>query len=358
MRLLLSAMTALAIAACAEEGARAVRVAATVETEPAPSTEDAADDPAIWVRAGDPARSLVLGTDKQTGLYVYDLLGNLVQSLPVGPLNNVDIRRNIAGAPFDVAAASNDGRNVVSLFSIDRRSGAVAPLADFPTGKDEPYGLCLASMGGALSIIVTYKDGAVQFFSVQPGDLQSGVAGAVPARLERTLAFSSQLEGCVADEENARFFVGEEQKGVWAIDLDDPDAAPQLLDAVGGVSGLAADVEGVTIWRGADGAGFLVVSAQGADRFIVYDRQPPFAVRGAFSIASHLSGGELIDGVTGTDGIDAAAASLGDGFPRGLLAVQDDVNSDPAANQNFKYVDWRKIEKALDLPIVPFEQAD
>jgi 3-phytase len=41
------------------------RPAARVETEPVPSSGDAADDPAIWVHPGDPARSLVLGTDKK-----------------------------------------------------------------------------------------------------------------------------------------------------------------------------------------------------------------------------------------------------------------------------------------------------
>ena len=44
---------------------------AKVATEPVPSTGDAADDPAIWIHPDDPARSLVLGTDKK-GLAIQD----------------------------------------------------------------------------------------------------------------------------------------------------------------------------------------------------------------------------------------------------------------------------------------------
>ena len=55
-----------------------------LETEVAASYGDAADDPAIWVHPDDPAKSLVIGTDKQLGLYVFDLEGRAVQTLPDG----------------------------------------------------------------------------------------------------------------------------------------------------------------------------------------------------------------------------------------------------------------------------------
>ena len=50
-------------------------VTARVETVPAGSYGDAADDPAIWAHPTDPARSLVIATDKKAGLYVYDMQG-------------------------------------------------------------------------------------------------------------------------------------------------------------------------------------------------------------------------------------------------------------------------------------------
>ena len=48
--------------------AQVVEVTRTVETDPVPSSGDAADDPAIWVHPTDPSLSTVIGTDKNSGL--------------------------------------------------------------------------------------------------------------------------------------------------------------------------------------------------------------------------------------------------------------------------------------------------
>ena len=62
------------------------------ETPAVASSEDAADDPAIWVHPEDVSKSLILGTDKQAGLYVYNLKGEFLQFLKAGRVNNVDVR--------------------------------------------------------------------------------------------------------------------------------------------------------------------------------------------------------------------------------------------------------------------------
>ena len=43
------------------------------ETEPVVTDDDAADDPAIWINLDNTANSLIFGTDKKSGIYVYDL---------------------------------------------------------------------------------------------------------------------------------------------------------------------------------------------------------------------------------------------------------------------------------------------
>ena len=48
---------------------------ASVETQPVATDGDAADDPAIWLHPSNPERSLVIGTNKQSGLTVYNLRG-------------------------------------------------------------------------------------------------------------------------------------------------------------------------------------------------------------------------------------------------------------------------------------------
>ena len=73
-------------------GDPAVTVTARAETPPVgTANEDAADDPAIWRNAADPAASLVVGTDKKGGLYVYDLKGAQKSFLAAPGLNNVDL---------------------------------------------------------------------------------------------------------------------------------------------------------------------------------------------------------------------------------------------------------------------------
>ena len=57
--------------------AQTTQVSATVETDPVPGGGDA-DDAAIWVHPTDPALSMIIGTDKESGLGVYDLSGNQI----------------------------------------------------------------------------------------------------------------------------------------------------------------------------------------------------------------------------------------------------------------------------------------
>jgi myo-inositol-hexaphosphate 3-phosphohydrolase len=67
-------------------------VQATMETQPVDHGGDAADDPAIFVHPTDPAKSAIIATDKKGGMLVYDLTGKLLQYLPDGKMNNVDLR--------------------------------------------------------------------------------------------------------------------------------------------------------------------------------------------------------------------------------------------------------------------------
>src|SRR5262245_38111750 len=86
-----------------------VTPAAKVQTEPVPSAGDAADDPAIWIHPGDPASSLVIGTDKKGGLHAYSLDGRDRQLVSPGSRpNNVDIVYGfrLADRPVDLAIAS------------------------------------------------------------------------------------------------------------------------------------------------------------------------------------------------------------------------------------------------------------
>lgn len=307
-------------------------VPATAETDGMPERGDRADDPAIWVNTANPEASLILGTNKETGLYVYGLDGETRQFLPVGRLNNIDLRENLA-------VGSNDEVNGLSWFTIDSESATVTHLGDTPVEPAEPYGVCAGLMNGVFMASPTYKDGKVEIWTT-PITIDKDIA----PKLSRTLQLPGQLEGCVYHERSDRLFIGEEERGIWVLDLTDPKAEPEAFDMIADSNGLVADVEGLSIWDNGDGEAYLIASAQAKDRFVVYNLTSNLP-NGIFTVTQSADGS--IDAVTHTDGLDVSAEAL-PGYPRGLVVVQDDGNPAPEQNQNFKLVDWAAIEQALN----------
>ncbi len=328
-----------------------VRPQAKVQTEPVPHGGDAADDPAIWLHPTDPARSLILGTDKRGGLLVYDMDGRQRQLISEDSRpNNVDVLYGfkLGGKTVDLAVASvrAAGSSGVKVWAIDPAAGR---LSDVTAGKvlavfdgRVPYGLC------------TYrspKDGRCYFFVNSAGGqveqhlLEEAGEGKVKARRVRAFGLKSITEGCVADDELGQFYIAEESVGIWKFPAE-PDGGNQgRLIAKVGEHGLTRDVEGLTIYYAAGGRGYLIASSQGSDTFKVYTREGD----NRFVVTIDPAGGK-IDDVSDTDGIAVTNRPTSKLFPAGFLVVQDGSNS--GGNQNFKLYDWRDIA-AADLLVDP-----
>ncbi|KAA8998858.1 phytase [Affinibrenneria salicis] len=315
---------------------------AQLETEPVSSLGDAADDPAIWVNPVDGAASRILATDKQRGLLVYDLQGRKLQDLPVGRLNNVDLRAGlqIDGKTVDLAVASNRDNNSLHLFSIAPHSGEVAELGQIATPLPEIYGLCMfKDRQGAIYAIVNDKSGRFLQYRLQ------GERGAVRGQVVREFSLPSQPEGCVADDRQQRLFVGEEDVAVHALDAR-PDQPARLQQVIATGGALQADIEGMALYQGRQHS-YLVISSQGNSRYLVLDALPPYTLRGAFHIGLNAEAG--IDGASETDGLDVTSANLGGPWRQGMLVVQDGRNRMPEQTQNYKYLPWSAIAAALKL---------
>jgi 3-phytase len=314
------------------------------QTAPMARQGDAADDPAIWL-ASDPANARILGTNKKQGLLVYDLQGKQTQLLEVGRLNNVDVRQNIrlGGGKVDLAVSTQRDDNSMMLFTINA-NGDVAEAGRFPTGLKSIYGMCLYQpAGGGVEAFINDKDGTFQQYSI-------GLEGnKFSATLLRSFKVATQPEGCVADDANARLFLGEETRGIWTTSAN--AARPDALTVVLPVGAqLTADVEGMAIYRkpGArPDSGYLIVSSQGDSSYVVLDAQAPYKMRGRFKVGFNLSSG--IDGTSETDGLDVTSANLGGAYAQGMLVIQDGYKRLPDGPQNFKYVAWGDVEKALKL---------
>ena len=320
-----------------------VSVKPAVQTEVVMSQGDAADDPAIWVHPQTPALSRVLGTNKQQGLEVYDLQGKRVQHLPVGRLNNVDVRPGfeLGGRTVDLAVATNRDHNSLSVFSIDRATGTVQAAGEIATPVTDIYGLCLfKAPSGEIYSFANDKDGTfVQHRLYTKGDKVEG-------ELVRQFKVATQPEGCVADDRNQRLFLGEEDVAVWAVDAR-PDQ-PATLTSVIKVGGpVHDDIEGMGLYQ-TEKDNYLVISSQGNDSYVVVDAEPPYALRGAFRVGVNAAAG--IDGASETDGLEVTSANLGGPWHKGMLVVQDGRKRMPEQAQNFKYIPWAEVAKALHLP--------
>ena len=327
--------------------AGAVTVAASVETPPVASSGDAADDPAIWVNPADPAASLVLGTDKQASVEVYTLRGDRLQSIRVGRPNNIDLRMLDDDEDWSaLAAASNRTAQTISLFLVDQQ-GTLHWLQDseISTGLTEVYGLCMFRNEVGLQVFVNDTDGRYQQWLLRR---EASTAGnpRFSGQLLREFQVPDQPEGCVADDEQQRLFLGIEAQGVRTVAAshENPARLTSLADIDGSI--LAADVEGMSLYKSGAG-GSLVVSSQGNHSFALYDRLPPHSYRGSFVVADNADG--TIDGVSDTDGIDVSSVVRTADFPEGLIVVQDGANRLPRAAQNFKLVSWQLVAEALGL---------
>ncbi len=320
----------------------------SVETDPVASGADAADDPAIWANLEDPARSWVIGTDKQGGLHVYDMTGKSRHFAADGKMNNVDLRSayRLAGRDIVLVTASDRTNKAIAIYSLDTASGTLTSVADGlqPTGLSDPYGQCMyRDRRGRTYVFISDPDGLVRQWELVPTR-----AGRVRAKLVRDIKFGSQTEGCVVDDEAAVLYVAEEDVGLWRVTADPVrSAVPAPVDRVADNPRLKDDLEGVGLYDLGGGRGYLIVSSQGNNSYAVYRREGRNEYLGSFAIIADPAKG--IDGVSETDGLDVSSANLGPGFEQGALVAQDGRNMLPLENQNFKYVSWSVIARVLGL---------
>ncbi|MCU0492804.1 MAG: phytase [Chloroflexaceae bacterium] len=354
------------------------------EAVPPGGREGDADDPAIWINPNDPAQSIVIGVLKNGGLDVYDLEGNVLQSISAPPgqrlrYNNVDLQYgfNLGGQPVDLAVVTDRRNDLMVFYRINPQTrqleDVTAPnlprvfTADSPEGlenQETVYGVAL------------YRDANNSFYAfvsqrsnnkIAQLELRDNGAGRVTWSLVRTLTVpifnddleESQVEGMVVDQELGLLYAGQENVGIWrfAAAANGSTTGELIHKVYPDGTELKADVEGLTIYYGRDGSGYLLASSQGDSTFAVFDRQGNNPFLGSFRIGD----GNGIDGVQNSDGADVVNVPLGPNFPRGLLVVHDGSNDPPLpveddgeianVNTNFKLVAWDAVASAFPVQL-------
>lgn len=320
---------------------RFFEVAATMETAPVPSRGDAADDAAVWFNAKEPTQSAIIGTDKDSGLVVYDLAGHELQFVPDGEMNNVDVRSGfrLGKEEITLVTAGNQTDSSLAIYRLHPQTRHLENIAARKITTCPPYGSCMyrSPASGKFYYFVNSRKGAVEQW-----ELVDNGAGRVDAIKVRAFDIGLRPEGCVADDELAHFYLGVEEKGIRKYGAE-PNAGKQFIriDSTHARGHVRRQVEGLAIYYGPARTGYLIASSQGNNAFVIYRREEQNEYVATFQIVA----GNGIDEVTYTDGIDVASNNFGAEYPLGFFIAQDDTNN--AANQNFKIVPWHVIQNAL-----------
>ncbi len=348
------------------------------------------DDPAIYVNPTDSANSLVLTAVKNGGLQVYDLSGVLLQSVNPGNIryNNVDLLYGfeLGCETVDLAIASDRNNDKLVIFKIDAHGTNGEYLTDitsssigtlfqstpfeppFSASSRSAYGIAGYTSpvtGDAYAFVTRRQTGDVAQYKLI--DAGNGTITAdrvrsftVPIPVDAPADTDPQLEGMVVDQETGFLYIGQENVGIWKY-LAEPNGGTNgaLVDVVKELGGknLTDDVEGLTLYYGADGTGYLLASSQGDNTFGVYSREGNNDFLGRFAVGANGA----IDSVQESDGAAVINVPLGPNYPFGLFVTQDGFN-DPAVlvdddgeleniSNNFKFVPWENIANALSTPL-------
>lgn len=329
--------------AAAETGDDVVAsVPASGETDPAPN--NGATSPAIWLHPTDLEESTIIGTDDNGGLGVYDLEGKQLQYLAEGEFKNLDIRYNfpLAGEPATLLAATVDGAADIRLFTVLTSTREISSVGTLPTGIPAT-GLCLyySPVSGGYYAFVNSEEG-----DVEQWQLLADANGVITGTLARAFSVGSETEGCVADDELSRLYISEEEVGIWQYGAEPEEGTTRRLVDHIGQGRITEQVEGLTLYYGDDGTGYLIGSDESGSRFLVYDRSGENDYISAFTVGERGD----VDEVSETNGIDAVNLPLNDDYPAGLFVAMDDDNGD--GQTNFKLVSWEAIAGAMEAPLI------
>lgn len=335
-----------------------------------------------------------------------------------GRLNNVEIVYdfNLDGKSVDLVLLSDRGLDKLAIYTIDVNADKLLTYVTAPTAPliftknqkkvnkgNTAYGLATAKTDKTMAFVTQNSETRVAQLEV----FDNG-NGTISYKNIANLDFPEKfllpdnslwtpcseedgehphLEGMVADIDNNALFLAQEDVGIWKVSLSDAANSQkwQLISKVNaygvpysrkwsdaedeyickldtskdndyGNDHLIADVEGLTIYDGGNGKGYLLASSQGDNTIALFNRTAPYEYINSFTV-----GDGNIDGVDETDGMMVVNANFGKEFSQGVLVMQDGDNKPPKGSStksgvkrestNFKYVSWKGIAEALNLPI-------
>jgi 3-phytase len=303
------------------------------------------DDPSIWIHPTDASKSIIIGTDKDTdgGLYAFDLNGKILKkSIPLKRPNNVDIAYGllIDGKKVDVAVTTERESNKIRIFSLPDLNPIDNGGIEVFEGESlrDPMGIALYTRPSDKKIfaIVGRKSGPSGSYLWQYE--LSGAGKFATAKVVRKFgAYSGkkEIEAIAIDNELGTVLYCDEQFGIRKYKAD-----PALNDnkelALFGKTGFKADNEGIAIYKKTDSTGYILVSNQQANTFMVYPREGAKGNPNEYPLLA-----EITTSTIECDGADVTSVNLGGKYKNGLFVAMSN-------GMTFHYYAWELMQKNID----------
>ncbi len=369
-------------------------VAPSKETLPLNAAVATVGDPAIYIHAANPNLSLVFGTDRRTGILAYDLKGALVSRYNIGYVYSLDVEPafHMAGQTIVLVAAANRAENALNLFQYFPENKRLISITSEKI---------MSSVDGATAVCLFYSrfrrkhyaflsgmDGKIEQWELNP------VEGRIEGVLVRTLELGDACLGLVADEELEFLYASAATKGIWKIPADPYKGSSKVkVDDVLRNRNLKMEIQGLDLFIGPKGKGYLLAVSQGNSSVAVYEREGDNRYLGSFVVTSSIPSptpptpsepkppqilskkdrhnrengnlkttivkkapdrnsnlSEEVDGVWGFGSIAATNRYLNEEFPFGMVVLEDNGNTSKSApaRPNYKFISWEKIAQAFE----------
>jgi len=308
-----------------------------------------ADDAAIWMHPTDPAKSLIIGTDKGSypdgGLYTWNLDGTQKQRLTMSRPNNVDVRHGfkLGNKVIDLAAVTLRDHRQVRIFEIDSGTRKLIDVTTLDSSNilnkmfKSPYGLTMYKRpdDGLMFVIVSsrhndYKDKLRQI------RLEDDGAGHIKGVFVREFGnFRNIVEGMVADDELGYLYASEEKVGIHKYYASALKGNEELTFFGMEDSLSSGNNEGLALYRCVNGTGYILVAHPETNSIKVYRREGERNAPHQHLLLTRIQDDSLRAG----DGLEVSSRVFANDFPHGLLAWHNQ------AARNFRLYGWEDIAK-------------
>ncbi|MGC3972131.1 MAG: phytase [Pirellulales bacterium] len=285
---------------------------------------------------------------KQTngGLYAFDLEGKIVNKvLGLQRPNNVDIAYGfiLNGKKTDIAVVTERETNKLRFYSLPALEAIDNGGLEVFAGETlrSPMGVALYTRPSdkAIFVIAGRKTGPADGYLWQYKLIDEN--GKLAMQLVRKFGKYSgkkEIESIAVDNELGYIYYSDETVGVHKY-MADPAANNNNELALFATTGFTSDHEGISIYKTSATKGYILVSNQQANTFMIYPREGSSG-----NVNEHTLLAQVPVSTMESDGSDVTNVNLGAKFPNGLFVAMTN-------GRVFHYYDWRDIAAKAGLPV-------